>query len=314
MVCSIGRQTWGSKLKKQTQHNIHWSQVGILATVLIFSILNFSSVHAQSREFIDPKSEYGKLAGIVSQLDGTGAIGNAFVIGAGGCHIVTNVHVAFGKSRDADGTTVLMDNVSVGHTLKFQFDFDTKTKRIKREMKASVVEFGNYDPQTRRGRTQDVVVLKLADCLGPQYGNLLFDQDASKKRFPEGELLTISFSKLNGEFGLVSERCKSASHTPITGLFITNCHSADGMSGMLYLEKSIADGKFRVVGIHQGRETMADGQDVPVAVYARAFNPIIDSALGEGSPIAIGPIATDRKPQNDQTALLAPVKSRTVVR
>ena len=301
-------------MNKQTQHNICWSQVGILATVLIFSMLSFSKAIAQSRKFIDPKSEFGKLTGVVTQLDGSGAIGNGFVIGAGGCHVVTNVHVAFGKSRDSEGTTILMDNVSVGHVLRFQFDFDSKTKRFKRESKASVVEFGNYDTHTRRGRTQDVVVLKLENCLGPEYGNLQFDPEAASKRFPEGELLSVSYSSLNGEYGIVSENCSAAQSTPITGLIITNCHAVEGMSGAMYLEKNKSDGKYRLVGIHQGRDIMADGRNVAVAVYARTFNKIIDSALGAASPIAIGPVATDRKPQNDQTALLVPAKARTVVR
>lgn len=301
-------------MKKQTQHNICWSQVGILATVLIFSMLSFSKAGAQSRKFIDPKSEFGKLTGVVSQLDGSGFVGNGFVVGGGGCHVVTNVHIAFGKSRDADGRTVLMDSVSVGHVLKFQFDFDPKAKRFKRESKASVVEFGNYDTQTRRGRTQDVVVLKLENCLGPEYGNLQFDPDAASKRFPEGELLSISYSNLNGEYGIVSESCTAAQSTPITGLMITNCHLVEGMSGAMYLEKSKLDGQYRLVGIQQGRDIMADGQNVAVGVYARTFNKIIDSALGAASPIAIGPVASDRKPQNEQTALLTPSKARTVVR
>jgi hypothetical protein len=56
-------------MKKQTQHNICWSQVGILATVLIFSMLNLGKAEAQTRKFIDPKSENGKLVGIVTKLD-----------------------------------------------------------------------------------------------------------------------------------------------------------------------------------------------------------------------------------------------------
>ncbi len=301
-------------MKKQTQHNICWSQVGILATVLIFSMLNVAKGGEQTRKFADPKSELGKLAGIVTQLDGKGGIGNGFVVGAGGCHVVTNVHIAFGKSKDADGNVVLMDEVSAGHKLRFQLDFDAKTKKFKRDMGATVVEFGNFESGTRRGRTQDIVVLKLDSCLGQEYGKLAFDSDAASKRFPEGDLLTIGFGAIDGEVGIVSEECKAIQNTPITGLMFSNCFSEPVSSGMMYLEKNKLDGKYRLVGVHQGRETLADGTNVPVAVYARAFNPIIASALGENSPVAIGPVAGDRTPQNDQTAMLAPVKARTVVR
>lgn len=301
-------------MKKQTQHNICWSQVGILSTVLIFSMLSPDKVNAQTRKFIDPKSENGKLVGIVTQLDGTGGIGNGFVIGAGGCHVLANVHTTYGIGKDNRGNAILVDDLSVGRKVRFQTDFDSKTKKFKREIKASVIETGNFVPDTRRGRTQDVAVLKLDTCLGPEYGALAFDHEASTKRFPESDLVTVGFGAINGEVGIIMEECSALQSTPTTGLIITNCFSEPISSGMMYLERRKADGKLRLVGIHQGRETLADGTNVPVAVYARAFNPIVERALGENSPIAIGPVAGDRAPQNDQTALLVPVKARTVVR
>jgi hypothetical protein len=277
-------------------------------------MLNLGKAEAQTRKFIDPKSENGKLVGIVTQLDGSGGIGNGFVIGAGGCHVLANVHVTHGIGKDKQGNVILVDNLSVGRKVRFQVDFDSKAKRFKREIKASVIEIGDFDADTRRGRTQDVAVLKLDTCLGPEYGTLAFDHEASKKRFPESDIVTIGFGAINGEIGIIMEECSALQSTPITGLMFTNCFSEPGSSGMMYLERRKADGKLRLVGIHQGRETFEGGINAPVAVYARAFNPIVSAALGENSPIAIGPVAGDRAPQNDQTALLVPAKARTVVR
>jgi hypothetical protein len=236
------------------------------------------------------------------------------VIGAGGCHVLTNVHTTYGIGKDNRGNAILVDDLSVGRKVRFQVDFDSKTKKFKREIKASVIEIGDFDSDTRRGRTQDVAVLKLDTCLGPEYGTLAFDHEAAKKRFPESDIVTVGFGSINGEIGIVMEECSALQSTPITGLMFTNCFSEPVSSGMMYLERRKADGKLRLVGIHQGRETFEDGTNAPVAVYARAFNPIVSEALAENSPITIGPVAGDRVPQNDQTALLTSPKARTVVR
>jgi hypothetical protein len=160
--------------------------------------------------------------------------------------------------------------------------------------------------------------LKLDSCLGPDFGTIEFDQEAHSKRFPDGKLMTVSYGVLDGKEGIIEEQCDSIQSTPITGLMLSTCFNEAGMSGAMILEKSKSDGKFRLAGIMQGHDMVvgSDGSPVtvPVAVYARAFNPIIAAALGENSPLAIGPIAGDRAPQNDQTALLVPVKARTVVR
>ena len=265
-------------MKLQSRHSVCWARVSFRVLVLMASMLNCGVAEAQTRKFIDPRSEYGKLVGVVTQLDGTGGMGNGFVFGPNGCYVISNVHVAFGASRNPDGTTVLMD-VSTGHVLRFIYDFDSKGKAFKQEQKATVLDYGNYDPSTPRGRTQDVAVLKLERCLGPAYDLLKIDENAESKRFPEGQLLSVSYSKLNGEFGVVAENCSAAQSTPITGLIITSCFSEAGMSGSMILEASGLRGEYRLVGIHQGQETMADGRHVPVAVYARTFKKIIDSAL-----------------------------------
>ena len=282
------------KLTKYTQFNIRWSRAAILVSTLVLSILNAAVVNAQTRKFVDPGNEYAKLVGIVTQLDGTGGISNGFVIGPGGCHLITTVHSVYGINKDSRGNAILVDDVSVGRKVRFQVDWDSKVQKFKRAVEAQVVEFGNFVPDTRRGRTQDIAVLKLDACLGTQYGIIAFDHEAIKKRFPSGELLTIGFGAINGEVGIVEEECTAFPGTPITGLMLTNCYTEPVSSGMMYLEKSRIDGKRRLVGVHQGRETLADGTNVPVAVYARAFNPILDRALGKDSPFSIHSGADNR--------------------
>lgn len=281
-------------MKEQTRPNIRWSQAVILALMLIFSMLEVAAANAQTRKFIDAKSEYGRIVGIISQLDGTGLVSNGFVVGKSGCHVVSTFHSVYGINIDSEGNTVLADDLSVGRKVRFLVDWDSKGRRFKHDINASVVEIGNYVRDTRRGRTQDIAVLKLDICLGSQYGTLAFDHEASRKRFPIGDLLTIGFGTINGEVGIIVEECAALQGTPITGLMITNCYTEPGSSGMMYLEKNSDDGKFRLVGVHQGRETLADGTNVPVAVYARAFNPILDRALGENSPFSIDSVARDR--------------------
>jgi hypothetical protein len=60
-------------MKKQTQHNIclvaSWNSRN---SVDLFDAQFQLSSSAQTRKFIDPKSEFGKLTGVVSQLDGSG--------------------------------------------------------------------------------------------------------------------------------------------------------------------------------------------------------------------------------------------------
>jgi hypothetical protein len=294
-------------MKKQTQHNICWAQVGILATVLIFSMLGRSeATEKRQRSFIDSKSSLGKLVGQVTQTNGKGIAGNGFVIGASGCYVLTNVHVAFGEAKDStSGQITLLDNASAGHELLFQFDFDSKNQKFKRKVKATVVEFGNYTPETNRGRIQDVALLKLSDCLGPEYGGLEFDHSSLTKRVPDGELMTVGFGSLNGTSGIIAEQgCESFSETPISGLIFTNCRTTSGMSGMMVLGKSKLDGKFKLVAIHDGVEALSDGTVVSTAIFAKALNRFLGPALGD-APIDIGPVAADRKP-----ALRWPVPGR----
>jgi len=67
-----------------------------LALALASSVLG--AADTSRRNPIDPKGEFAKLVGQVTQLPGQGStVGNGFIVGPSGCFLITNFHVAFGK-------------------------------------------------------------------------------------------------------------------------------------------------------------------------------------------------------------------------
>ena len=265
------------------------------------------------RKQVDPKGAFAKLTGQIEQVGATnGAYGNAFIVGADGCHVLTNFHVAFGKSVDAKtGQIELVDDVNVGHTVNFSFDLDSKTGKFKRSLKAKVVEFGNYEADTSRGFLGDIALLRLENCVGKEYGNLEIDRPASEKRVASGRLMTVSASRNTSGKNeiLVEEGCRADSATSVTGMMLSNCIGVPGMSGSMQLEEG-SDKKWRLAGLTTNLSSYADGTPVTKSIYAKVINKFLDSALGE-APLAIAPIADDRKPQSEQTAR---AETRTVVR
>ena len=258
--------------------------VGIIAAISVFSMI-YSSVAAERRQraFVDATAGLGKIVGQVAPVGGKGTTGNGFVICEAGCYVLTNAHVAFGAARDStSGEITIIENAAVGHEVLFSIDFDPKAQAFKRTLKATVVNFGNYTRLTNRGRIQDVALLKLSDCLGREYGTLEFDQSSLSRRVPDGELMTIGFGNLNGTYGIIAERgCESFPDTPITGLILTNCRTARGMSGMMFLEISKLDEKVRLVAIHNGVEALRDGTIVSTAIFGKALSRFLAPAIGE---------------------------------
>ena len=53
-----------------------------------------------ARKPIDPNTGFARLTGQVVQTGTSEGFGNGFVIGRMGCHVLTNFHVAFGKSKN----------------------------------------------------------------------------------------------------------------------------------------------------------------------------------------------------------------------
>lgn len=275
-----------------------------------------SIAEVSARKPIDPKGQFAKLAGQITQLSGEKATmyGNAFVVGKEGCHVLTNFHVAFGKRVEESGTIELIENVDVGHTVNFSFDLDAKSGKFKRTMKAKVVEFGDYDESTSRGLLGDIALLRLENCLGKDYGQLEIDRPATGKLVPTGRLTMISAMRDgNGKNTVVSQdSCESLAATVVTGTITTNCEGPGGASGSMILEEG-KDGKFRLVGLAARGGQLKTGEKVSQALYASTINKFLDPILGGEAPIAISPLADDRKPQSD-TQQTAQAPTRTVVR
>lgn len=248
---------------------------------LIVSVVVGSGAQASPRLAVDPAGVFAKLAGQITQVDAADdGFGNGFIVGRQGCHVLTNFHVAFGKSSNLKtGETEMVENVDIGHTVNFAFDSDAKTGKLKRTIKAKVVEFGNYEFGTSRGFIGDLALLRLETCLGNQYGHLEFDQPPAEKRVPSGRLMTVSSSRnAHGRNEVLAEEgCHAAPVTAVAGMFLTNCGNEPGMSGSMVLEES-HDKKWRLVGITTQRSSYSDGTPVSKAIYIRAIGKFLDGA------------------------------------
>ncbi len=292
------------------------SRLLALATGLV--LLVSSPVLAQStgRKVVDPKGPFTKLVGELTQAKDAKMAGNAFVVGAQGCHIVTNFHIAFGKEIDPEtGKTIIIDGADIGHKVKFAFDLDSKTGKFKKNMKATVVEFGDYDSDTTTGLVGDLALLRLESCLGKEFAGPELDRPTNPKILPTGKLMTVSTSRnaKNQNEILVEEGCLAEKRTHIGGIMVSRCHAEPGMSGSMILEQG-EDQKWRLVGITTTGRKLSDGSRVSFAIHSGVLTKFIDSVIGAES-IAISPVADERKPQSeDQTAMTSPVRARTVVR
>lgn len=291
----------------------------ILATGLVLMASSPALAQSTGRKVADPNGRFAKITGELTQIKDPQGAGNAFVIGAQGCYIASNFHVAFAKSKDpVTGKVEILENADVGHTVNFAFDLDAKTGKFKKTVKATVVEFDNYEPETTTGFVDDLVILRLENCLGKEYAGPELDRPEAKKFVPAGRLMTVSTSRKGNDLSrneiLVEEGCRSESVTVIAGAFFLNCHFEPGMSGSMVLEQG-ADQQWRLVGISTGIRTLKDRSKKPVAIYSLKLTPFIESVIGEES-IAISPVADERKPQSqdETTAMSGAVRVRTVVR
>ncbi|MYM67708.1 hypothetical protein GTP45_12800 [Pseudoduganella sp. FT55W] len=257
------------------------------AVMVALTFLAMASAFCQEslRKPVDPSGTLAKLVGEVSQPQSE-LIGNAFIVGQNGCHIMTNLHVAYGKSKDmATGKVELFDELAVGHVVNFAFNLDAQTGRFKGSMTAKVIEFGSYQEGTKRGLVGDVAVLRLESCLGKEYGALIFDRPEPGQRTPIGRLKTISSVKMPDERRAIvsQEGCSAERITTVTGLFLSNCDMPPGSSGSMVLEEH--NGKWHLVGMPVRQLTVVGETPVGIAIYVSALNKILDSALGkEGLP------------------------------
>lgn len=311
-------------MEKRMNHSSQVSAKAISALLGVVVLLNGASALAQSsgRKVVDPSkgphARFTKLVGEITDASNQWR-GNAFVVGADGCHIATNFHVAFSNGRDPKtGDTILVDDVDTNRVVNFSYDLDSKTGKFKNKMKAKVVEFGNYDAESTVGLVGDMVVLKLDRCLGKDFAGPNLDRPEHKKFVPKCNLMTTStLRNTQGRSDVfVEEGCRANERTPIAGVIVTNCSADYGMSGSMILEKCEGS-DWKLVGMTtRGLKDSAPGS---YALYTTVLTPFIESVIGDQS-VAISPVTQERKPQSkdqdETTALVSPSSTtpRTVVR
>jgi hypothetical protein len=287
----------------------------VLALVLSFTAPAFGSgTTGPGRKVADPKGKYAKLAGQITQLDnhlpGKRAwSGNAFVIGSEGCFLMTNFHVAFdtGENDPVSGMGIVRGDYDVGHKVNFNFDLNARTGKFDRQVKATVVEFGNHGDANG-----DIAILRLDECLGKEYGHL--ELVSYTRGTPKGRIMTVSSAKTADQKGNVinvEEGC-SAQRTPAApDVIALHCDGERGMSGSMVLEEQ-AGGEWKLVGLIK-----SGGQGVAFAIGPHNVSTFATAVAGMTSGAeAVAEGVKDRRPQAEQTASVSNTVSRprTVVR
>lgn len=293
------------------------------AITAILLLLATSTVSAQQslRKPADPSNAFAKRSGFVTQLNAVyeqalppneqALVGNATIISP--CRIITNYHVAFGKSKNVDTKKiVLTKNRAKGHEVNFAFDLDAKSGDFRRNVKAKVIGFANYINSTR-GMLGDMAVLELETCLDQkEYEQLDLSMATSAKDYPVGTLMTVSAQQ--DERGrnqiLVQQGCKSIEGTPVDGLFIADCETVPGMSGSAVYEMG-SDKKWHWTGLSTQASVDPRGITVMIAINAKTIAGFFTQTFGE-VPLTI-PSLAERKPQSADEQM-AFNSARTVVR
>ena len=76
------------------------------------------------------------------------------------------------------------------------------------------------------------------------------------------------------------------------------------MSSNLLVVKG-EDKVYRLAGIGSAHSTLPDGQLAAIGISAKVVAKFVNGALGD-VPTALAPLADDRKPQSEQTAMIQP--------
>ena len=264
--------------------NLATLRIGLAALLLAAC----SAVSSQPTAYkpVDAQSRFNKIIGEVSQLKDGNLVGNAWFYGKDGCHVVTNFHVAFGKTKKIERHKVtgeefervlLVDNPARGHRTRLNFDFDPKSQAFSRSVVAEVVAFGNYEQGSIAGIREDIALLRLEQCAGPEYAGLDMDRADENQKNPPGRMMI--FSSLRSADGKVLigsfEGCRATVKTPGAGLVGSSCPTHDGMSGSMM----ISEDTMRIVGLNVSRFQYDDGTKAGIAVSAKYLNKFLDEHM-----------------------------------
>lgn len=297
----------------KAQKTLQLMKTSSIAIINVLAIFVTISATAQSRQIVDPNGPLARRTGIITQNDGVYADGlpeNEFRMSANAtiispCRIITNFHVAFGKSKRVNPTTkvekvVFFKKIEKGHEVNFSFGVDANGN-FKRTMKARVIAFDNFS-KTDAGLRGDQTLLELEECLDEkEFAQLDLSMAEAKTPVPVGELMTVSVGlDEDGKHRVfVQQGCRSAVLTLHTGTFPANCESVPGMSGSLIYEMG-ADNQWHWTGM------VANGSRAGglVAVNAKAISEFF-AKYSIDTPVGILPLANeDRGPQSTQSAAL----------
>jgi hypothetical protein len=231
--------------------------------------------------------------------------GNGFVFGKDGCHVMTNFHVAFAKTKDSEGKIVFVDNIDVGHPVLVMANIQSNGKMTK--LKGKVVEYGNYNSRRLRGRSEDIAIIKLDTCLGPEFGIARIDNPKREVTVPQTAIATLSLEKIDAERSVVmhEEECFSFLKAPTRWVFFQTCATLDGMSGSPIFRKD-ADGGYTIVGMTTGSIFPPDGEPIKYAVYASGMVRYIRTTVGDdvlvgSQEVESQPIQAAQAPQGRYT-------------
>lgn len=223
-------------------------------------------------------AQLSRLIGIVAQVDNESVWGNGFIVGAQGCHILTNFHVAFAKGRDEEGEVELIDNPAAGHQVVFYFDLDSTSKSFKRKVRATVVDYGNYEAHSTRGAVGDMALLRIENCQKKEFVGPELSRSPKSLNDADNNLSSIGvLIRTTGDTDLlVEEKCHPYGRSPVTGLIFSLCHSEPGMSGAMLLIEG-PDHRLRLAGLHGSGGKLKEGRKVAISVSATYIAKFLDS-------------------------------------
>ena len=187
------------------------------STMILLRILLVICTTNSASALESPTDRIAKSLGIITQAESR-RFGNATIIDR--CHIPTNFHVVYGKSKDpVTGRIEIFDDPQVGHKVDFSYDL-AATGAFLRKTKATVIEFDNYATGVGRGMVADKALLRLDGCVDKEFANVTIDRPGPEQRVPEGNLVALGLIREAGKFKvLVFGSCPSDPATIVTGLF-----------------------------------------------------------------------------------------------
>lgn len=253
----------------------------------------------------------------VNQMDNTKShFGNGVVYGPGGCFVVTNFHVAFAKSKNADGSMNWVHpsrgeflRNAIGHTLDIRADLDPSTGVFRRNLVGKVIGHGNFNRVHGRGELgRDLAILQLFDaktnqpaCLGEDLRATTQEYNALRDGLLK-DVNTIHVFKTGENTARVyanSQPCQTIASLAAGGVQ-ADCRLRDGASGSLLLVQN-GNGT-PMIGLAANEATVNGSFYAMGAVAVDQINRVMRKALEEQQALAPHVIADFFNSVGDQAS------------